>query len=106
MRTILDAFSQYERALIALRTKAGLARKHEKGERIGMVPYGKRLAVDGVHLLDSPAEQAVIETVRELRASGYSYRIIAAELNRRGLINRAGGRFMATQVVRILAEAA
>ena len=38
MRTILDAFAQYEKALIALRTKAGMARKREKGERLGMVP--------------------------------------------------------------------
>jgi DNA invertase Pin-like site-specific DNA recombinase len=106
MRTILDAFAQYEKALIVLRTKAGLARKREKGERLGMVPYGKRLAADRVHLLDHPTEQAVIVTVRALRASGLSYRAIAAELNRRGLTNRVGGRFTHTQVVRILDEAA
>ena len=106
MRTILDAFAQYEKTLIVLRTKAGLARKREKGERLGMVPYGKRLAADGVHLLDHPTEQAVIATVRALRASGLSYRAIAAELNRRGLTNRVGGRFRHTQVVRILDEAA
>jgi DNA invertase Pin-like site-specific DNA recombinase len=40
MRTMIDAFAQYERALIVLRTKAGLARKRAKGERIGEVPYG------------------------------------------------------------------
>lgn len=106
MRTILDAFAQYEKTLIVLRTKAGLARKREKGERLGMVPYGNRLAADGVHLLDHPTEQAVIATVRALRASGLSYRAIAAELNRRGLTNRVGGRFRHTQVVRILDEAA
>jgi DNA invertase Pin-like site-specific DNA recombinase len=39
MRTILDVFAQYEKALIALWTKAGMARKREKGERLGMVPY-------------------------------------------------------------------
>ena len=67
-----------------------------------MVPYGKQLAADRVHLLDHPTEQAVVATVRALRASGLSYRAIAAELNRRGLTNRAGGRFRHTQVVRIL----
>jgi DNA invertase Pin-like site-specific DNA recombinase len=106
MRVILDGFAQYEKALIALRTKAGMARKREKGERLGMVPYGKRLAANGVHLLENPAEQAVIATVRELRASGLSYRAIAEALNRRGMMNRAGGRFLATQVVRMLDEAA
>src|SRR5262245_16712054 len=67
MRTILDAFAQYEKALIVLRTKAGLARKREKRERLGMVPYGKWLAADHVQLLDQPSEQAVIATVRALR---------------------------------------
>jgi DNA invertase Pin-like site-specific DNA recombinase len=90
MRTILDAFAQYEKARIALRTKAGLARKRERGERLGMVPYGWQLAADGVHLADHASEQAVIATVRALRASGLSYRAIADELNRRGLVNRAG----------------
>jgi DNA invertase Pin-like site-specific DNA recombinase len=106
MRTILDAFAQYEKALIVLRTKAGLARKREKAERLGMVPYGKRLAADRVHLLDHPTEQAVIATVRALRTSGLSYRAVAAELNRRGLTNRVGGRFTHTQVVRMLGTVA
>jgi site-specific DNA recombinase len=106
MRAILDAFAQYEKALIVLRTKAGLARKREKGERIGMVPYGKQLAADGVHLIDNPAEQVVIDTVRKLRGSGLSYRSIAAELSYRGLTDRAGGWFTHTQVVRMLGEVA
>jgi DNA invertase Pin-like site-specific DNA recombinase len=106
MRTILDAFAQYEKALIALRTRAGLARKREKGERIGMVPYGWQLDADGIHLIDHAPEQAVIVNVRALRASGLSYRAIADELNRRGLVNRAGGQFHHTQVVRMLDEVA
>jgi site-specific DNA recombinase len=106
MRRMLDAIAEYERLVIALRTKTALAHKRGKGERVGMVPYGKRLAADGVHLHDEPSEQAVMAIVHELRASGLSYRAIAAELNRRGLTNRAGGRFMPTQVVRMLTEAA
>jgi site-specific DNA recombinase len=106
MRTMLDAFAQYEKALIVLRTKAGMARKREKGERLGMVPYGKQLDADGLHLIDHAPEQAVIATVRELRAGGLSYRAIAGELNRLGLVNRAGGRFTHTQVVRMLEDAA
>jgi hypothetical protein len=44
--------------------------------------------------------------VQELRTSGLSYRAIAGELNRLGLVNRAGGRFNHTQVVRMLEDAA
>jgi DNA invertase Pin-like site-specific DNA recombinase len=106
MRTILDAFATYEKTLIALRIKAGMARKREKGERLGMVPYGKALDADGLHLIDHAPEQAVIAIVRELRAGGLSYRAIAGELTRLGLVNRAGGRFNHTQVVRMLEDAA
>jgi site-specific DNA recombinase len=102
MRTIIDAFAQYERALITVRTKTAMQRMRAKGERIGAIPYGYQLAADGVHFIEAPSEQAVIAIVRHLRAGGLSYRAIAAELNQRGLTNRAGGRFMATQVVHIL----
>ena len=86
MRTMIDAFAQYERALIVLRTKAGLARKR----------------ANGVHLREDPTEQAVIATVRALRGSGLSYRAIAAAVNQRGLTNRAGGPFHKTQMIRML----
>src|SRR5918996_1406552 len=99
MRTIIDAFAQYERTLIAMRTKTAMAHKRAMGERVDAVPYGYQLAADGVHFVAAPDEQAVIDIVRRLRAGGLSYRAIAAELNQRGLTNRAGGRFMATQVV-------
>jgi DNA invertase Pin-like site-specific DNA recombinase len=102
MRTIIDAFAQYERALIKVRTKTAMAQKRAKGERIGAIPYGFQLAADGVHFVEAADEQAVITIVQRLRAGGLSYRAIAAELNQRGLMNRAGGRFMATQVVHIL----
>jgi DNA invertase Pin-like site-specific DNA recombinase len=102
MRTIIDAFAQYERTLIAMRTKTAMAHKRAMGERVGAVPYGYQLAADGVHFVAAPDEQAVIDIVRRLRAGGLSYRAIAAELNQRGLTNRAGGRFMATQVVHML----
>jgi site-specific DNA recombinase len=104
--TMAAGFAEMERNLTAERTTAALSRKREKAERIGCLPYGKQLDADGVHLIDHAADQAVIGTVRELRASGLSFRSIAGELNRLGLVNRAGGPFLHTQVVRILAEAA
>jgi DNA invertase Pin-like site-specific DNA recombinase len=106
MRTIIDAFAQYERALITVRTKTAMQRKRANGERVGAIPYGYQLAPDEVHVVEAPGEQAVIAIVRRLRTGGLSYRAIAAELNHRGLVNRAGGRFMATQVVHILQAAA
>jgi len=41
-------------------TKAALGAKKARGERVGEIPYGYRLATDGVHLEPDQAEQAVI----------------------------------------------
>jgi site-specific DNA recombinase len=103
--TMMAGFAEMERTLIAERTTFALARKREKGECIGQVPYGKALDADGLHLIDHVLEQAVIRTVRELRSVGLSYRAIAGELNARGLTNRDGGKFLHTQIVRMLSAA-
>jgi DNA invertase Pin-like site-specific DNA recombinase len=103
---MMAGFAEMERNVTSERTIAALDRKREKGERLGVLPYGKCVDADGIHLTDNPLEQAVIATVRELRASGLSYRAIADELNRRGMVNRAGGRFNHTQVVRMLEDVA
>ena len=60
MRRLLDAFAEFERALIRTRTREALAVKRRRGERIGSVPYGWRLASDGVHLVADEDEQRII----------------------------------------------
>jgi DNA invertase Pin-like site-specific DNA recombinase len=105
MRTVIDGAAAYERALIRARTKAALGAKAAKGERIGELPYGYRLAADGEHLEADEAEQAVLAAVGALRAAGLSQRAIVAELAARGLMSRAGRSFAKTQVARMLAKA-
>lgn len=100
--TMAAGFAEMERNLTAERTIAALDRKRQKSERLGVLPYGKCVDADGVHLIDHPTEQAVIAMVRELRESGLPYRAIAAELNRLGMVNRAGGTFQKTQIIRML----
>jgi len=80
MRNIVAAFSAYERAIIRSRTRAALAVKRERGERVGTIPYGYRLAVDGKHLEKCPDEQAVVMRARELREDGLSLRGIGRAL--------------------------
>lgn len=92
MRTMLDGAAEYERALIRARTRAGLQAKRARGERAGEVPYGFRLAFDGVHVEENPAEQAVIACVRQLRAAGLSLRAIVEECRLAGRLSRAGVR--------------
>ncbi len=105
MRTVIDGAAAYERGLIRARTKAALAAKSKRGERVGEVPYGFRVAADGVRIEEEPAEQGVLVAVRELRAANLSQRAIARALEARGLVSRAGRPFGQTQVARMLTRA-
>lgn len=106
MRTVIDGAAAYERGLIRARTKAALASKAARGERVGTVPYGFRLAADGVSLEPDAAEQGVMACVRDLRAAGLSQRAIVVELAKRGLVSRTGKSFAKTQVANMLTRAA
>lgn len=92
MRRIVDAFAEYERLMIKARTRAALAVKRTRGERISRhVPYGHRLAADGTHLEPDPDEQRVCALVRQYRADGLTLRAIGARLEAEGLLPRNGG---------------
>ena len=67
------------------------------------MPYGLRVAEDGVHLGEDEAEQAVLRVVRELRASGLTLRAIVAELAACSLGSRTRRPFALTQVANMLA---
>lgn len=101
LRTLLDAFAAYERALIRGRTRAALAVKKARGERTGGVPYGWR--AEGKRLVPDPGEQATVARLRELRAGGRSLRQVAAALVAEGRRPRGGGEW-AIQTVRRLTQ--
>jgi site-specific DNA recombinase len=86
--------------LAGLSTGGGAA--VSRRERIGAVPYGWKLAPDREHLEPEPAEQAVAAKARALRARGLALRSIGAELTRRGLLPRSGGRWHAETVAGLL----
>ena len=88
MRRMVDAFSEYERLIIKARTRAALQAKKTRGERVGHIPFGSRLAADGKHLEPCEYEQGILRQIRGLRESGLSLRLVADELNARGLTNR------------------
>lgn len=105
MRTMIDAFAQYERAPIRQRTKAALAVKKARGLRTGGVPYGMQLAAGGKTLELCEAERAVLAQVRAWRAAGLSLRAVVAECERAGFLSRAAKPFIQTQIVRMLEAA-
>jgi DNA invertase Pin-like site-specific DNA recombinase len=100
---MLAVLSEFERDQIAERTKTAMAHKKSKRELVGSVPYGYRLAEDGIHLEESPEEQRVITEARRLRDAGLSLRGIAGALSRQGFRARNGREFAPTQINRILA---
>src|SRR5262249_44120528 len=100
--TIMAAVSQWEREAIGERTRDAMRHKKSNGERVGNIAYGYRLAADGEHLELDPQEQAVLSTIRELRAKRCTLRGIAAELNRRGLCTRRGSAWRLESVARTI----
>lgn len=102
MRGIVDVFAQYEREVIRARTRAALGVKKARGERVGTIPFGYRLAEDGIHLEEDPIEQSTIALVLELREARHTFRAIVTELRERGVVARRGHPLGLSQVARIL----
>jgi len=100
---MMAVLAEFERDQISERTTTAMQFKKGKGELVGAVPYGCALAADGVSLMESNAEQAVIRQARELKASGLSLRKIALELARRGFNARNGEVFQSEQIRRMVA---
>ena len=94
LRRIVDAFAEYERLTIQARTKAALALKRSRRERISREPpYGWRLSSDGKHIELEPREQATVALAQKLRRSGMSLRRIGRRLEQRGYTPRSAKRW-------------
>lgn len=105
MRTLVDAFAQYERALIRHRTRSALAQKRTRSEKIGgNQRIGEKVDGDGVHVVEDPEELRAVSYIRSLRTAGLSLRAIVDKLNGEGVKCR-GNRWHVTTVVRILKAA-
>jgi len=91
MRRLIDSFAEYERLIIGARTRAALAAKRRRGERISrFAPFGFSIALDGRTLEPSVTEQRTLRTIQEQRAAGASLQAIANRLNLDGERTRAG----------------
>jgi DNA invertase Pin-like site-specific DNA recombinase len=100
MRALMDAFAEYERALIRARTKAALAVKKARRERVsGRAPLGYRF--EAGRLVPEPAEGASLARVQEMRSKGLSLARVTSVLNAGGCQLR-GGRWHVTTLARAL----
>ena len=87
-KTFADLQAQLERMDISDRTRRAMQAKKARGERVGHIPFGYRLAEDGIHIEKDDHEQSIIRQIKELMEIGLSTRKIADEMNRRGAFNR------------------
>ena len=71
--------NERERIIIAQRTKRALARKREKGEKLGANPYGQ-----------NATEKALVERIHRLHRLGFSSRKMLQVLIEEGFSGRRG----------------
>ncbi|HTP29070.1 MAG TPA: recombinase family protein [Anaeromyxobacteraceae bacterium] len=102
MRQLLDAFAQFERAMIRSRISAAMRVMSDRGEYVGKPPLGKRLGDELVRtakgkvkpvLVEDERETVIIERARALRSRGLSIRTIVTRLAEEGHLSRTGRPF-------------
>lgn len=105
MRAMIDAFAQYERALIRSRTKSALAVKKGRGELAGNVPFAKSLD-ENRGLTANPQEASTMDRVKVLRSDGASVRSIVKTLESEGYASRTGRPYSKGSVENLLRKLA
>ena len=102
MRRIVDAFAEYERAVIRARTRVALRAKWDRGESMtGTIRYGYEDAGGG-KIKPDRHEQAVIGQMAQMRSRGLTLRDISVRLARRGTMARNGKPFSPKLIMTIL----
>ena len=84
IRKILQALAEYERKVIAARTKAAMLRHQANGRLMGSIPpYGWKIdPKDPRRIVKNPQERIIINQIKRLHSKGLSLRKIAAELKK------------------------
>ena len=98
--TMMAGFAELERNLIAERTSAALAHKKAKRQVYAPIPLG--FTRDGDMLVPDAGERRTVRRILDLRGGGMSYGRIAQQLNADGVTGKAGGKFYASTVHKIV----
>lgn len=105
---ILASFAEFERDMIVKRTRDALRFKKEKGERLGSLPFGYKVDIDGdgKKLILDDDEQDIISTIHDLRCGGWSMQKIADQLNADGLLTSKGKQWKYQYINNVLKKTA
>ena len=110
----MSMLAEIERDMTKARVKEVLSMKRAKGERIGAIPFGKRLIAGTNILEDDPEEQRTIMMAKELRELKYihpvskkttsmTFKAICDELVKKGRKNKDGSSsFFPSQIRRMI----
>ena len=102
---LLAVLSEFERDQISDRTRFALAHKRNQGEKTGGdVPFGDTVRKGKLHRDEE--EQAAIDMILLLRASGASLRAICRKLAEAGIARKRGSRSWHPQIVSDILNAA
>ena len=102
---LLASISQWEREVIAERTREALAHKRANGEATGGdAPFGYSKTEDGLLIPDNE-EQRTLDLITQLRERSNSIRTISSYLNMQGVAAR-GSRWHPTTIARLLRRTA
>jgi site-specific DNA recombinase len=99
----LANYNQFEREMIAERTRDALQHMKAQGVRLGHAPYGyehgkERDERGRRQLVPIPKEQEVIAKIKALHAEKLSFTKIARRLNELGIPAKRGGRWVVSRV--------
>ena len=101
MLNILMSFGQYERELVAERTRDKYVASRKRGMWMGgFVPYGYRS--ENKKIFPDPTEAPVVKRMFQRFVETQSPKLIAHELNQDGLTSRKKKAWINTYVARIL----
>jgi site-specific DNA recombinase len=100
MMTLLAAFGEFERTLIAERTSAALSHKKRAKQAYNHVPFGFQR--DGKMLVPKENEQKVLGHIFTWRQEGQSLYQIATRLNDLGVPSKKGGQWHAATIAHIV----
>jgi DNA invertase Pin-like site-specific DNA recombinase len=102
MANVLAVFAQFERRVIAQRTKEGIEAKRRHTEKVG---YGEDGALKGPIGRKRQIDAETIRRIRRDRAAGHSFAAIAERLNAAGIPGGQGGHWWPATVRKVVLSA-
>jgi len=107
LRQILHAFTEYERNVLAIRTKHAMLYHQENGHKMSRhAPYGWQIDPDRPKMIiKNDYEQRVLQQMMQWHEEGHSMRRISIMLNEQGIPPRSGREWYPKVVSHILTRA-